>query len=573
MHTVKVFRVAVAVLAVAVAPVACGEVDRHHHPAVVGASFNAALTTVVGSGRRGGAAGTVRYAITDVPVSFDPGNIGFGYGADFARLYARSLVRYPAVPGAAGLRPVPDLATGLGKPSDGGRTWTYTLRPGLSYEDGTPVTARDVKYAVARSEYTTQLSAGPRDLRQYLVDSGTYQGPYVDPDLDDFPGVTTTGDRTVVFHLRRPFAEFDDLAAGPQTAPVPAAKDTRLDYERHPLSTGPYMFASHQVGTGLTLVPNPHGQPAGTGRIVVTERVAPADLDSRLLAGTLDADLAGTGLAAGTRTQVMGAPTLSSNADNPFTGVMHYAALETKVAPFDDPRCRHAVQYAVDRTALVHAYGGPLVAAAAGTALPPTVSGYQAAGSSVDPYPADLGKARAELATCGHAGGFATSIAVRSDRPGDVAAAGTLSRSLAGIGIMARVLPLLPFQWGGTAGRPAYVRAHRIGILIDDQAADWPTGYGFLDPVADGRAIAAVNNRNLMELADPTVDRLLGQGQQTTDPGARAGIWAGADQAVMATSAFVPLTDEKVLLYRNPHLSGVTVPQAYGMYDYTLLGR
>jgi peptide/nickel transport system substrate-binding protein len=190
-----------------------------------------------------------------------------------------------------------------------------------------------------------------------------------------------------------------------------------------------------------------------------------------------------------------------------------------------------------------------------------------------DPYPPSLERARAELAACGHPEGFATTIAVRSDRPDDVAGAAALSGSLARIGVTARVQALSPFQWGGTAGRPAYVHAHRIGILVDDQAADWPTGYGFLEPVADGRSIAAVGNTDLMELTDPAVDRLLDQGQATADPAARAAIWARAAQAVMATAAFVPLTDARTLLYRGQSLTGVTVQQAYGMYDYTLLGH
>src|SRR3954470_12674456 len=91
--------------------------------------------------------GTLRLLVTDAPVSLDPGDIGFAYGADLARLYTRSLGTYAPAPGPAGLRLTPGLAEGLGRVSDGGRTWTYRLRPGLTYENGAPVRARDVKYA------------------------------------------------------------------------------------------------------------------------------------------------------------------------------------------------------------------------------------------------------------------------------------------------------------------------------------------------------------------------------------------------------------------------------------------
>jgi peptide/nickel transport system substrate-binding protein len=219
----------VAVLVLGLAGCGGGQGGKVH----VDTRFDEASTrTVHPSSSRGG---TLRLLMTDAPVSLDPGDLGFAYGADLARLYARSLVTYAPAPGAAGLRLVPDLAEGLGKASDGGRTWTYRLRPGLTYENGRAVRAQDVKYAVARSNYTAELNDGPHDLRDVL--SGTYWGPYLDADLDHFTGVTTPDDRTVVFHLKHPFADFDHLVASPQTAPVPRDADTKRDYEKHPLST------------------------------------------------------------------------------------------------------------------------------------------------------------------------------------------------------------------------------------------------------------------------------------------------------------------------------------------------
>ncbi|MEV5749288.1 ABC transporter substrate-binding protein [Actinoallomurus sp. NPDC052308] len=513
--------------------------------------------------------GTLRLAATDAPVSLDPGDVGLAYEADLARLYARSLVTYAAAPGSAGLRLVPDLAESLGRPSDGGRTWTYKLRPGITYEDGTPVHARDVKYAIARGSYTAQLTHGPRDLREALA--GKYWGPYLDRDLDHFTGVTTPDDRTVVFHLKRPDYDFDQLAAGPQTAPVPRAKDTRTDYEKHPMSTGPYQFARHDVGKGFTLVRNPHwhddpNRAALPDRIEVTEKVAAADLDARLGSGALDADLAGAGVQPATRTTILGAPAAKARADDPMTGLVHYAALSTRVRPFDNVHCRRAVQYAVDRTAVQRAYGGPTAGVPATGVLPPTVTGYQAA----DPYPHDVARARQELAACGHSSGFTTGLAVRGDRPGDVAAAQALRQALGQIGIDARVTTLSAFQWGSTAGSPAYAHRHGLGVLIDSWAANRPTGYAFLRPLTG--AVAKVNNPNLMELRDARVNRFLALGARTPDATRRAQRWTEADRAVMATGAFVPLLTEKTVLYRPPALANAYVHPVYGMYDYAALG-
>lgn len=527
----------------------------------------ASARTVHASTARGG---TLRLLVTDAPVSLDPGNIGFAYGADLARLYARSLVTYALAPGAAGLRVVPDLAGDLGRPGDGGRTWTYRLRPGLTYEDGKPVRARDVKYAVARSNYSAELTDGPRDLREVL--RGTYWGPYLDKDLDHFTGVTTPDDRTVVFHLKKPYADFDQLAASPQTAPVPRAADTKLHYEEHPVSTGPYRFARHDVGTGFTLVRNPQwredpNRAALPDRVEVTERVATADLDARLLAGGADADLSGAGVLPQTRARILASPELKARADDPLTGLVRYAMLPAGVKPLDDLHCRRAVQYAVDPAAIRAAYGGPAAGDAATNVLPPTVEGYE----RTDRYPLSLARARQELASCGRPAGFTTGIAVRADRPGDVAAAGALSRSLAAVGIHAGVTRLSAFRWGSTAGSPAYVHDHGLGIVIDAWAADQPTGYAFLAPITG--TVGKTGNHNVMELADPAVRRLLDDGLRTAGRTGRARAWAAADRQVMEDAALVPLLDERTVLYRPDSLRNAYVHPAYGAYDLAALGR
>ena len=83
--------------------------------------------------------------------SFDPGDTYYGYSWNLVRNYARTLVMFKPAPGKQGLELVPDLATDLGKSSDGGKTWTYTIQKGLKYEDGSPITTKDIAYAVSRN--------------------------------------------------------------------------------------------------------------------------------------------------------------------------------------------------------------------------------------------------------------------------------------------------------------------------------------------------------------------------------------------------------------------------------------
>ncbi len=158
--------------------------------------------------------GTLRYALTDEPDSMDPGDTYYAFNWDFTRNYARPLVSFASKVGKEGLKATPDLAETLGVASDGNKTWTYKLKAGLKYEDGTPITSKDVKYAVARSNYGGVLINGPKYFAQYL-DAGDYAGPYKDKNLDNFKGIETPDDQTIVFKLKQPFAEFDYLADQP----------------------------------------------------------------------------------------------------------------------------------------------------------------------------------------------------------------------------------------------------------------------------------------------------------------------------------------------------------------------
>jgi peptide/nickel transport system substrate-binding protein len=113
----------------------------------------------------------------------------------------RSLTFKPA-PGRGSDELIPDLAEGLGVPSDGGKTFTYKLRKGVKYEDGTEVKAADVKYAVLRSTDKETFPNGPAYFEQFLNLPEGYKGPYKTPDMNTDSAITTPDDQTIVFTSR-----------------------------------------------------------------------------------------------------------------------------------------------------------------------------------------------------------------------------------------------------------------------------------------------------------------------------------------------------------------------------------
>ena len=135
--------------ALALALSACSQAPAPDTTTEVTHEFNAAVDKVFNPSDHKG--GTLKLAVSEDWDSVDPGDTYYGMSWNILRLYSRSLVMFKPGPGKAGLELTPDLAESLGVVSDGGKTWTYKLRAGVKYEDGTPITSKDVKYAVMRA--------------------------------------------------------------------------------------------------------------------------------------------------------------------------------------------------------------------------------------------------------------------------------------------------------------------------------------------------------------------------------------------------------------------------------------
>jgi peptide/nickel transport system substrate-binding protein len=568
--------------ALALALAACGGTGDSGGGSGGNGTFNAGLTGVVNPSTKTG--GTLKFANAGDWDNVDPADTYYGWSWDFVRYYGRSLTMFKTVPGQAGLQLVPDLATSLGEHSADLKTWTYHLKPGIKYEDGTPVRAQDVKYDVERTLDKSTFPSGPTYFNDYLDTQG-YTSPYKDktPGKLGLKAVETPDDNTIIFHLKKAFAGFDYFAMLPATIPVPPAKDTGANYKQHVISTGPYKFENYTPGKSLTLVRNSNWDPATDpnrkalpDRIEVQIGVNADDLDNRLIAGSLDADVASQGVQAAAAAKIQSNPNLKKNADATPTTRMNYVAISSSVAPFDNVHCRRAVAYATDKQAMQTAFGGPLSGGDIATHLmPPTIPG----GQKIDPYPSgagnhgDLAKAKQELAACGKPNGFSTVIAARTERSKEINAALALQQGLQKVGIKAEIKKYPQGDYFKLyAGKPEYVKKNGLGLIMMSWGADWPEGFGFLQQIVDSRVIHDAGNSNL-GVNDPAVDQLIDKAAVTADSTARNAIWGQIDAKVMDDAFLVPFINLKQLFYRPPGLKNVYANQGLGnYYDYTQLG-
>jgi peptide/nickel transport system substrate-binding protein len=154
---------------------------------------------------------------------------------------------------------VPDLATDLGTPNEDYTQWTFTLKEGILWENGDPVTAEEVAFGIKRSFDADTFATGPGTSysKPYFQDGNKYNGPYADG--DEFAGVEVDGN-DIIMNFSTPFAEMDYYAIFPAIGPAPLDADA-TNYGNAPLSTGPYKIEKYVPNQELVLVPNDQWDP------------------------------------------------------------------------------------------------------------------------------------------------------------------------------------------------------------------------------------------------------------------------------------------------------------------------
>ena len=169
----------------------------------------------------------------------------------------RTLTSYKYAGGDAGSEITADLATDTGTVTNEGKTWTFTLADGGTFEDGSAITCADVAYGVSRTFATDIITDGPSYAMSY-IDVADYPGPYKATAAQQaaFDKAVNCVDKTITFNLKVPVADFNYTTTLTAFSPVPKALDTGEKYDMKPVSSGPYKIQSYEVGKSLVLVRN-----------------------------------------------------------------------------------------------------------------------------------------------------------------------------------------------------------------------------------------------------------------------------------------------------------------------------
>ncbi|RSN66694.1 peptide ABC transporter substrate-binding protein [Streptomyces sp. WAC 04229] len=577
---------AAAVVAALLTTAACGGGDSDGEGSKNGAAGFDAANNKVAQADQAKKGGELKFASVQDADSWDTTRGYYGFMWNFSRYYSRQLVTNTPAPGEKGAGVTPDLATDVAKVSDDGKTYTYTLRDGVTWEDGKPITSKDIKYGIERVWAQDVLSGGPTYLKEVLDPEDKYQGPYKDKSADKLglKAIETPDDKTIVFKLPQANSDFEEMLALTSASPVRQDKDTKSKYGLKPFSSGPYKFQSYNPGKDLTLVRNTEWKQdsdpvrkAYPDKITIKFFTNANELDQRLIAGDYDIDLAQTGLSPQGRTTAL--KQHKGNVDNPVSGYIRYAVFPQSVKPFDNIHCRKAVLYGADHVSLQTARGGPQAGGDIGTnMLPPAVPGSE--GQKYDPYEmagankkGNVAKAKEELKACGKPNGFKTTIAVRNNKPVEVATAESLQASLKKIGITVDIDQYDGSQTAGIIGSPSNVIKKNYGIIIMGWGPDFPSVQGYGLPLWSSDYILESGNNNYALIKDKEIDGLFDKYVTTLDDTGKADIAKQINHKVMEGGYYLPFVFEKFINWRSSRLANVYTTDGYsGMYDFVNLG-
>ncbi|HTW19347.1 MAG TPA: ABC transporter substrate-binding protein [Mycobacteriales bacterium] len=538
--------------------------------------------------------GTLNVGVAGDLDYMDPGRTYYAFSWDIHQLFSRTMLTFPDGTGSDALMPTGDIATGPATGTHNNTVWSYTLKSGIKFQDGTTVTSKDIKYAIERTFATSVINGGPTYFATFLCPGGenssgactTYGGPYKGKSsVYGLSTIKTPSANKIVFHLNQPFAEWNYVMTLDGTSPVEVSVDQNpktggANYNNHVQSTGPYEVQSYVANKHIDLVRNPNYNPATDGTRpalpnkidIVTSYDSPT-LDSDILANTVDLDIGGTGVQAATQAKILSSPSLKARALDPITGFTRYVSVLSETPPFNNIHCRQAIEWALNKKEQQDARGGVYGGAIATTLAPPTLAGWK----NYNLYPGTqngpvISQAKNQLKLCGKPNGFHTTIVVTNQGKGPQQAQ-FLQNDLKAIGITANIKEFDPATYySSVIGVPANIKKDGYGLAFAGWGPDWPAPYGYYENIVDPRKILAQGNSNYGACSDPKITSLIDQALKQTSPAAEYPFWQQVDQTALKDACDVPFTYDKALDLFSNRLTNVYIEPDFGIVDLRTVG-
>jgi peptide/nickel transport system substrate-binding protein len=479
----------------------------------VGGGLALVALMLIAGGAAAQPAGTLVVGVVAEPVNLDPAQVTDLNSNRVSRRVAETLVTFPE----ESTQIVSGLAESWTVARDG-LTYTFKLRKGIKFHDGTPFNAEAVKFSIER-----QI-----DPEHPAYKLGKY--PFANFFFGNVKAVEVMDDATVRFVLKEPRASFlAVLTAGAASIVSPTAvRKAGADYPLHPVGTGPFRFVSWDRGQRVVLEKNPSYWkfPVKLDRVIYRPIVEDQARLTELLTGSLDLIV---GVPADFVAQLEGNARVSVLKQ--VGAHVWYLGINNQKKPFDDKRVRQALNYAVNKDAIVRDVLKGTGAVSKGPVLPSTWG----ADAGLKAYPYDPERAKKLLAEAGYPNGFSATMWVPESGSGmqaPVAMSTVMQSNLRAVGVN---VTLQTMEWGAFLAK---LRSKEQDLF----ALSWMAGNEDPDMVMYPLLHSSQwtpNGPNRALYKNERFDALLAEARHITDQGKRAELYREAQRILVEDAPWV----------------------------------
>lgn len=534
--------------------------------------------------------GTLRVAAPSMPANLDPQRIAAALEANISRVITRTLTTFKAESGTASGELAADLATDLGRPSDSNKVWSFKLKDGLKWADGSPITCQHLKYGAERNFATFAKNNLPY-ARTYLEDNPKkYEGPFIggNPGLNSVVCLDT---KTIEYHLKFPVGDFNYAVALPVFAPVKPGADSPDDkFNLEPLASGPYKIKSPrgEKDTEITLVRNEHWSPAtdkvrkaypdqiiisaaNTNVPALTNSIIENEGDAKDTVMLMD-------VSANFVQQVMTDPQLQARTASGPSGLVRYLSINTK--RITNEKCRQALLWAFNKRKFRQAMGGSLIGDMATTMLSPTLKAYQkfdhygvfTNGGEGNPQKALelINQAKDEGSPC------PTKLVLA--HPDQATTTNRFVKTVVDayieIGVQVQLAPLPVGPYFNTI--KAYEAHAKYDLLWAGWIPDWSNGSAVLPPLFGSDAVAkepgVIGGSNTSFLEDPEIDKAIEEANLEANIERQWKLWGEIDSKLQQKAVSIPIIYGKAIRLHGSNVGGAYIHSSLGMPDIASMG-
>jgi len=542
-----------------------------------GGSTNGSDNNADAEGQKGG---TLNYLPFRPTEHLDPQRMYIGRDlANMSRLVYRSLVTYPITEDIdKGTTPVPDLATDTGTSSKDAKTWSFTIKDGVKWQDGKDITCEDFKYGASRTFATDVITGGPNYILSFLDVPKSkdglplYNGPYKNANKADFDKAITCDGKTITYKFNKPFPDFPlAVASLASFGPFRKDKDQGDKSNYQVFSSGPYKLEGKwQASKGGTFVRNSEWdqktddvRKALPDKVVFTEGLTNEVITQRLIADS------------GADQQAVTDRNIPPASYSQITGPVKDRATLT-ASPYVDYllpnfnkiknlKVREALKLATDGEGERNALGGEKAAKAAESIVAESVKGYTPNEAFSGSESGDPEAAKKLLQESGETLPYPIKYTYSGGSPTTDKAASALAAGWEKAGFKVTLDPLSETYYD-VINKPSADG----DVFWGGWGADWPSISTVIPPLFDSRInlTSASNGQDYGNYRSDTVNKMIDEAAAMGDVDEQAKKYAEIDAQLGKDVAYIPLENSQFYLLRGSKVTGYSnTPASNGYPD------